>query len=151
MSAQSQLGIKVKARFVGALRKGIYSIPPFMCTAVCICFPLLFCPSSPPPPSASHLFFFFEIWVGLVSLFSPTIQLKVIEVMWFYFKPIVEKTQITVWFWGLYDIQACLSLCPNGFVASQGLCLCDIEWIFLMFLPKRYPPPRGVISTAQAP
>lgn len=47
MSAQSQLGIKVKARFVRALRKGIYSIPPFMCTAVCICFPLLFCPSSP--------------------------------------------------------------------------------------------------------
>lgn len=150
MSAQSQLGIKVKARFVRALRKGIYSIPPFMCTAVCIyCFPLLFYPSSPPICLSP----FFEIWVGLASLFSPTIQLKVIEVMWFYFKPIVKKTQITVWFWGLYDIQACLSLCPNGlgFVASQGLCLCDIEWTFLMFLPKRYPPPRGVISTAQAP
>lgn len=34
VSAMFQLGITVKARFVGAMRKGICNFPPLLCTAV---------------------------------------------------------------------------------------------------------------------
>lgn len=39
VSALSQSGITVKARFVGAPRKGIYNFPPLVCTAVYNSYP----------------------------------------------------------------------------------------------------------------
>lgn len=81
MSALSQLGITVKARFVGALRKGICNFPPLVCTAVynsypspqSLCFLLL-------PPFITLNFFQFKLRYVV------------------YLKPVVETTQITVFF-----------------------------------------------------
>ena len=41
VSAMSQLGITVKARFVGAMRKGICNFPPLVCIAVYNSYPSL--------------------------------------------------------------------------------------------------------------
>lgn len=41
VSAMSQLGITVKVRFVGAMRKGICNFPPLVCTAVYSSYPSL--------------------------------------------------------------------------------------------------------------
>lgn len=84
MSALSQFGITVKARFVGALRKGICNVPPLVCTAVYNSF-------------LTHLlspFCFFSPF-SMKSLYRLIFYASFVR---FYWNSIVETTQITVCF-----------------------------------------------------
>lgn len=94
-SASSQLGITVKARFVGALRKGICNFPPLVCTAVDNSYPSPLCllPFPCPSPSLPSS----RLSIPLIPYITgSTLSVCFARGCVVYVKLVVETTQILV-------------------------------------------------------